>query len=296
MDLSHNISDRRAGFTVECKISSRSSDKTHFEVTWFKSQKEGQPMTIFTAKQDGTLHSAIGDRRLLYSHPSATLYKLTVPDVSPFDNGQYQCQVVEWLKTAADSWRRVAEDKSGELNVYVATEEEPRTEKLVLENRVPHLDPAEGDQFDVICSIVADKANATVRYTLIWLLVKQGSDKRTVLLRRTNDGHLLYPSEDPQLNSRLQFSSSSVTTFHLTIFNSLPSDSGKYQCSVEQYQLGCDGKWTGKGSAVSQFTTVTVQDIGNVYFFHYFRICPLPTFPQIYVSSHFIRSAHFNEP
>ncbi|XP_077096165.1 immunoglobulin superfamily member 2-like isoform X1 [Siphateles boraxobius] len=118
-----NITDHQAGFTVDCDIDSQSSDKSTFEVTWFKVQEEG-PVAIFTARRDGTLHSAIGDKQLVFGRPLATHYKLTVQQIQPTDVGQYYCRVEEWLPTA-DNWRKFVSDKSGELSVHVHTEGDP---------------------------------------------------------------------------------------------------------------------------------------------------------------------------
>ncbi len=76
---------------------------------------------MFTARRDGTLHSAISDKNLLFGRPLATHYKLTVPQINPTDMGQYYCQVEEWLLTA-NTWNKFASDKSGELSIYVHTE------------------------------------------------------------------------------------------------------------------------------------------------------------------------------
>ncbi|XP_047670675.1 immunoglobulin superfamily member 3-like [Tachysurus fulvidraco] len=114
-----NVTDIQTGFMVECEISSRSSEKSVLEVIWSRRQRDNQPQNIFTASRDGTLHSTILDRTLVYDRPSTTCYTLTVPNVDASDNGQYQCQVIEWLQTAANTWRKVAEDKSGEISVNV---------------------------------------------------------------------------------------------------------------------------------------------------------------------------------
>ncbi|KAK9969894.1 hypothetical protein ABG768_028035 [Culter alburnus] len=115
-----NITNLQAGFTIDCVIDSQSSDNSAFEVTWFKVQEEG-PVILFTAKRDGTLHSAINDKYLVFGRPLATHYKLTVPQINPTDVGQYYCQVEEWLPTA-NNWKKFASDKSGELSVHVHTE------------------------------------------------------------------------------------------------------------------------------------------------------------------------------
>ncbi|XP_039521733.1 immunoglobulin superfamily, member 3-like [Pimephales promelas] len=118
-----NITNHQAGFTIDCDIDSQSSDKSTFEVTWFKVQEEG-PLAIFTARRDGTLHSAIGDKQLVFGRPLATHYKLTVLQIQPTDAGQYYCQVEEWLPIA-DNWRKLVSDTSEELFVHVHTEGVP---------------------------------------------------------------------------------------------------------------------------------------------------------------------------
>ncbi|XP_073701900.1 immunoglobulin superfamily, member 3-like [Garra rufa] len=116
-----NITNQQAEFTADCVIDSQSSDKSAFEVTWFKVQEEEDPVTIFTARHDGTLHSAVSDKKLLFGRPRATHYKLTVPQINPNDMGRYYCQVEEWL-LMANTWKKLASDKSGELSIYVHTE------------------------------------------------------------------------------------------------------------------------------------------------------------------------------
>ncbi|KAI4898119.1 hypothetical protein NFI96_015370 [Prochilodus magdalenae] len=254
-----SVADHRAGFTVECEIISRSSDKSHFEVTWSKSQKDGHPITIFTAKRDGTLHNAIGDKAYIYNHPKTTLYRLTVPDVGTSDSGQYQCQVVEWLQTATSSWRKVAEDKSGELIVHVESKEKPSTETFALKEPKKNLRTNIGEQFVLDCSILVDKVDPSFHYTVTWMLRTQNN--RNVLFGHSYDGRVQYQSEDQQLNSRLQFSRPTVTDFQLTVFNSQPADSGTYECMVEQYRLGCEGTWKSIGSRQLISTEVTVHDI-----------------------------------
>ncbi len=138
-----NITNHQTAFTINCVIDSQSSDKSVFEVTWFKVEEEEGPVTMFTARRDGTLHSAISDKNLLFGRPLATHYKLTVPQINPTDMGQYYCQVEEWLLTA-NTWKKLASDKSGELSIYVHTKgnypkcsmflENPCCKQLIIDN------------------------------------------------------------------------------------------------------------------------------------------------------------------
>ncbi|MCI4378268.1 hypothetical protein PGIGA_G00213980 [Pangasianodon gigas] len=256
-----NVSDIQTGFVVECEISSRSSDKSVFEVTWSRRQRDEPPLTIFTASRDGTLHSTILDRTLVYDRPSTTHYTLTVPNVDPSDNGQYQCQVVEWLQTATNTWRKVAEDKSGELSISVEVKIKSSEDTFTLETRATHQNATEGEQLDISCSINFDKMDPTFQYTLTWFVERQGSSASTFLLSHTYNGYLQYQSENKQLNGRLLFSRPKAKIFSLTILNLDPSDSGNYQCRVEQYQFDCEGKWKKRGSPQLVSTMVNVHEI-----------------------------------
>nr|XP_009302673.1 immunoglobulin superfamily member 2-like isoform X2 [Danio rerio] len=118
-----NITNLQAGFTADCIIASQSSDKSAFEVTWFKVEEEVTHV-IFTAKHDGTLHSALNDKYLVFGRPDATHYKLTVPQTDLTDKGKYYCQVEEWLHTD-NTWKRLASDHSGVLSVHVHIKDDP---------------------------------------------------------------------------------------------------------------------------------------------------------------------------
>ncbi|TRY91688.1 hypothetical protein DNTS_003337 [Danionella cerebrum] len=115
-DQTLNISDPQGGFTTSCTIDSRSSDRSVFEVTWFRVQEEEAPVAIFTASRDGTLHTR--EEHLVPGRPRSTLYTLSIPRTSPSDTGKYYCQVEEWILRGT-AWNRLASDQSGVLSVHV---------------------------------------------------------------------------------------------------------------------------------------------------------------------------------
>ncbi|XP_016086570.1 immunoglobulin superfamily member 3-like [Sinocyclocheilus grahami] len=179
-----NITNHQTAFTIDCVIDSQSSDKSVFEVTWFKVQEEEGPVTIFTARRDGTLHSAISDKNLLFGRPLATHYKLTVPQINPTDMGQYYCQVEEWLLTA-NTWKKFASDKSGELSIYVHTEGDS-------EKQIDPLGITLAIAIPLICFLVL----------VILLLLRKGHKKKPELKKKKDclwaekNGLTLVPSCD----------------------------------------------------------------------------------------------------
>ncbi|XP_016318390.1 immunoglobulin superfamily member 2-like [Sinocyclocheilus anshuiensis] len=179
-----NITNHQTAFTIDCVIDSQSSDKSVFEVTWFKVQEEEGPVSMFTARRDGTLHSAISDKNLLFGRPLATHYKLTVPQINPTDMGQYYCQVEEWLLTA-NTWKKFASDKSGELSIYVHTEGDS-------EKQIDPLGITLAIAIPLICFLVL----------LILLLLRKGHKKKPELKKKKDclwaekNGLTLVPSCD----------------------------------------------------------------------------------------------------
>ncbi|XP_060732132.1 immunoglobulin superfamily member 3-like isoform X1 [Tachysurus vachellii] len=262
-----NVTDIQTGFMVECEISSRSSEMSVLEVIWSRRQSEEKPLTIFTARRDGTLHSMIIDRTLVYDRPSTTRYTLTVPNVDPSDNGLYQCQVIEWLQIAANTWKKVAEDKSGELSINVVGINSSDT-SFTLEAFATHQNTMEGEQLDISCFINFEIMDPTFHYSLTWFVGRQDSSTSTFLLSYTHNGLLQYQSLNQQLSGRLLFSRPTAKQFQLSILNSDPSDSGNYQCRVEQYQLNCEGMWEKKGSPQLVTTMVNVQKIESKLHVH----------------------------
>uniref|UniRef100_A0A673I9X7 Ig-like domain-containing protein n=1 Tax=Sinocyclocheilus rhinocerous TaxID=307959 RepID=A0A673I9X7_9TELE len=237
-EQSLNITSLQAGFTIDGVIESRYSDAAVFEVTWSRSQRNEQPVIIFNVSRDGTLHSGIVDKDLVFGHPSAMNYKLTVPNINPTDTGLYHCQF----------WRRIGEDKSGELSIHVDTKEKQKEDSFAMDRTDKNLDINEGDQFDLECSLDVGKEDPTHHY------------------------------ENQQLKDRLRFSRPTSDTFHLAVLNSDTADSGSYQCRVEQYQLDCKGQWKQTAHAQSGSTIVTVCSIGNTSIYISFTLSLLSAF------------------
>lgn len=259
-DKGLNITNLQEGVTVDCIIDSRSSDVSVFEVTWSRGQRNERPIIIFNASRDGTLHSAIDDKDLVFRRPSAMHYKLSVPNINPTDTGLYYCQVAEWIQTAANKWRRIGEDKSGELSVHVDTAESKKTESFTMDRTEKHLNIKEGEQFELACSLDVEKEDPTRHYTLRWVFNSLESTSGTPLLSYSYNGRLQYFAEN---KDRLHFTRPSSSTFNLVVLNSDTADSGSYQCRVEQHKLDCEGKWELTAQAQSGSTNVIVHSTGN---------------------------------
>lgn len=231
-----------------------------FEVTWSRGLRNERPVIIFNASRDGTLHSAIDDKDLVFGRPSAMHYKLKVPNVNPTDTGLYHCQVVEWIQTAASKWRSIGQDMSGKISVHVDAEEQQKNASFAMDKNDKDLDIKEGEQFNLECSLDVEKDDPTHHYSLRWVFNRPESTSGIPLLSYSYDGRLQYHKE---YLDRLRFSRPTSDTFRLAVLNSDKADSGSYQCRVEQYKHDCNGQWKPMARAQSGTTTVTVNSIGN---------------------------------
>ncbi|XP_036964951.1 immunoglobulin superfamily member 2-like [Acanthopagrus latus] len=125
LELNRSLSQ---DFTIPCHITSRSSNDSEFQVTWFWQEvAETKQLPIFIAYRDATLHdsSGMGDR-LRFRHPLPNQFSLTVTKLDLGDSGLYFCEVEEWIPSLPHGWRKVAVEKSGNLTVYVNAEGDAR--------------------------------------------------------------------------------------------------------------------------------------------------------------------------
>lgn len=262
------VANLQAGFTVDCLIDTRSSDVSVFEVTWSRGLKDESPVIIFHTRHDGTLHSAMSDKELLFGHPSPTHYKLSVPNIRPSDVGLYRCHVVEWIQTAPNHWRRIGEDTSGDLSVSLEPEDKEKEITFTMSTTDRRLDIKEGDSFELTCSLNDMKEDPTLRYTLSWVFNSLKSSSGISLMEYLNDGLLEYHEENQRRKNRFIFSRPSLSAFRLVVLNSdRDDDVGQYYCMIHQYQLNCDGTWKQTASVKSGVTTVNVHNIGQQIYF-----------------------------
>ncbi|XP_062391062.1 immunoglobulin superfamily member 3-like [Sardina pilchardus] len=254
------------GFNVDCVIESRSSDRSAFEVIWYRTQNEGRTQMIFNASRDGTfraLDSPAGG--LMLKRPTPMQFDLKYLSVGPSEVGIYSCHVTEWLLMPDKSWRKLAENRSGELNVNIQTEVQS---DFSLNKTSRNCGVTEGQRLDLECSVETEGSDPSSSiYTVTWLFQRPGSDGSVALLTQMFNGHL---KVQDGYQDRLRFSHPTKDTFGLSILTAVPSDSGAYHCKVEVHQHACggDGQWKAVAADQSGVITVSVHKLGttlNVY-------------------------------
>lgn len=128
------------------------------------------------------------------------------------------------------------------------------------------LEATEGEHLKLSCSLGPSELDPKFRYSMSWFFQSQDQSLSTVkLLTYSHDGQLYFQVSDPEIQNRLSFSRPSISVFHLSILNSVQSDSGTYYCQVDQYQADCKSNWEWKASDKSGFTNVSVRSIGKFF-------------------------------
>lgn len=141
----------KSAFQLDCSIVSRSSQDSHFAVTWYSlrtkaggkkgsraleeeemgeeeeenDEEEDHEPTERTALLHVDADSVFGaegspwEGRLRFQKLSPLLYRLTVLEASPQDTGNYSCRVEEWLPSPLKELYRLTEEESAPISIRV---------------------------------------------------------------------------------------------------------------------------------------------------------------------------------
>lgn len=118
-----NLSEGEA-FQLRCSASTNSSEHTHLHVSWeFKNSLVWQEILSLTHEgkfQPGPEYNErfiSGDVRL--DAMANDIYRLSVSQALPTDEGAYRCRVSEWVKGADGTWQKIQEKTADVANVVV---------------------------------------------------------------------------------------------------------------------------------------------------------------------------------
>ncbi|EMP34786.1 Immunoglobulin superfamily member 3 [Chelonia mydas] len=121
-------------FPLDCSILSRSSQESHFAVTWYNlrmkegggrvshgTEEEEEREALLSVGPDAVFGQEAGrfEGRLRFQRLSSVLYRLTVLQAGAADAGNYSCLVEEWLPDPKGVWYRLAEEESGTVTIHV---------------------------------------------------------------------------------------------------------------------------------------------------------------------------------
>lgn len=111
-------------FQLRCSASTNSSEHTHLHVSWeFKNGLVWQEILSLTHEGKFQPGPDYNERYISgYVRLDAMandIYRLSVSQALPSDEGAYRCRVSEWVKDADGSWQKIQEKSVDVANVVV---------------------------------------------------------------------------------------------------------------------------------------------------------------------------------
>ncbi|CAM2111211.1 prostaglandin F2 receptor negative regulator [Caretta caretta] len=224
-------------FELRCSASTTSSEHTHLQVTW--ELKNGPAwQEILSLTHEGKFQPSpeyeerylSGDVRL--DTVANDIYRLSVSQALPLDEGLYRCLVSEWVKGADSSWQKIQEK-----NVEVASVVIQQTALDVL-IATSNMSVTERDSLDLTCNITTDRSGifqAQVTWYFSESLDDTLSDAR-VLLSVDRDSVV---SNSPLIS----LSHMDRNSYHLLVRDVGVEDSGYYFCQASVWVPQHNGSW-----------------------------------------------------
>uniref|UniRef100_A0A8D0HUS3 Prostaglandin F2 receptor inhibitor n=1 Tax=Sphenodon punctatus TaxID=8508 RepID=A0A8D0HUS3_SPHPU len=213
-------------FELRCAASTNSSEHTHLYVIWeLKTGPAWQEILSLTHEgkfQPGPEYEEryqSGDVRL--DTVANDIYRLSVSQALPMDEGAYRCRVSEWVKGADSSWQKIQE-KSVDIADIV----------------IQPTDAVPVYSLDLICNITTDRSGI-FEVEVIWYF-SESSDSTLPDARV-----LLSVDRDSVVSDSTLVSLSHVdrNSYHLLVRDVGTEDSGYYFCQASVWVLQHNGSW-----------------------------------------------------
>ncbi|XP_059824338.1 immunoglobulin superfamily member 3-like [Hypanus sabinus] len=250
---------------LDCRIFARTQNDSEFSVTWFFSKSRGEKEEALLninrnniIQYYGELHTN-DEKRMKFriEKPSNDLYQLIIEKTDVTDQGNYYCNVTEWLLDPNYIWYQVGEAASALMYVQIHT---PDANLQVFdENKTVSI--TEGVVFELGCYIV-NQTQAHSQFSVTWYFQNENDLKPSLkMLLQADRNNILQYHDSLQTDfQRLKFQSAKVSNknYKLIIWNTAASDSGVYFCEVEEWILSPQNQWVSQGSDQSGKTTLHI--------------------------------------
>ncbi|XP_062831018.1 prostaglandin F2 receptor negative regulator isoform X2 [Anolis carolinensis] len=253
-----NLSEGDA-FQLRCSASTNSSEHTHLYVSWeFKNGLAWQEILSLT--HDGKFQSGLeyseryisGDVRL--DAMANDIYRLSVSQALPTDEGAYRCRVSEWVKGADGSWQKIQEKTADVANVVV----QPTALGVFITRS--NVTVTERESLDLTCNFTTDRSGI-FQAEVTWYFSNSPEDtlaEAQVLLSADRDSVI----SDSTLISLSHVDRSS---YHLLIRDVSLEDSGYYFCQAALWVPQHNGSWHKVAERTSLPVTVDVLAVEPNY-------------------------------
>uniref|UniRef100_A0ABM5FXG5 Prostaglandin F2 receptor negative regulator isoform X2 n=1 Tax=Pogona vitticeps TaxID=103695 RepID=A0ABM5FXG5_9SAUR len=231
-----NLSEGEA-FQLRCSASTNSSEHTHLHVSWeFKNGLAWQEILSLTHEgkfQPGPEYNErfiSGDVRL--DAMANDIYRLSVSQALPTDEGAYRCRVSEWVKGADGTWQKIQEKTADVANVVV----QPTALGVFITGS--NVTVRERDSLDLTCNITTDRSGI-FQAEITWYFSE--SPDSTMADAQV----LLSADRDSVISDSTLISLSHVdrTSYHLLVRDVGIEDSGYYFCQAALWVPQHNGSW-----------------------------------------------------
>ncbi|XP_030436673.1 prostaglandin F2 receptor negative regulator isoform X1 [Gopherus evgoodei] len=239
-------------FELRCSASTISSEHTHLQVTW--ELKNGPAwQEILSLTYEGKFQPSpeyeerylSGDVRL--DTVANDIYRLSVSQALPMDEGLYRCLVSEWVKGADSSWQKIQEKNVEVANVVL--------QQTILDVLIAtsNMSVTERGSLDLTCNITTDRSGI-FQAQVTWYFSESHNDTLSdaqVLLSVDRDSVV---SDSPLIS----LSHVDRNSYHLLMRDVGVEDSGYYFCHAAVWVPQHNGSWHKVVEKTSSLVSVVV--------------------------------------
>ncbi|XP_066562626.1 immunoglobulin superfamily member 3 [Amia ocellicauda] len=247
------------GIHFTCSVRSAADKAGSLSFSWQWTDGEGTSLEIATVDLDGTVRpgpsyrerSSYGEIRV--ERVRADTFTLSVYNSLPKDEGQYKCNVAEWIQGTDYSWNKIGEKSAVKLVTVTAVES---VFSIAASSRTPSV--TYNDSFDLQC-IVKPRYNPRVPVSVTWRFQPTNTTEFRDLVTFTRDGTLQWGEQFSSFGTRTTIDkSTSNSNFRLSVSRASRQESGTYQCTAELWRKNYDDTSTKVTNRTSNLLGISV--------------------------------------
>ncbi|XP_060090442.1 prostaglandin F2 receptor negative regulator-like isoform X2 [Heteronotia binoei] len=246
-------------FQLHCSASTNSSEHTHLHVSWeFKNGLVWQEILSLTHEGKFQPGPDYNERYISgYVRLDAMandIYRLSVSQALPSDEGAYRCRVSEWVKDADGSWQKIQEKSVDVASVVVQP-----TALGVFITRT-NVSVTERDSLYLTCNFTTDRSGI-FQAEVTWYYSESPDGPM-------EDAQILLSADrDSVISDSTLISLSHVdrSSYHLLVRDMSIEDSGYYFCQAALWVPQYNGSWHKVAERTSVPVTVEVTPLEPNY-------------------------------
>ncbi|XP_061483994.1 prostaglandin F2 receptor negative regulator isoform X3 [Rhineura floridana] len=239
-------------FQLRCSAYTNSSEHTHLYVSWeFKNGLAWQKILSLTHEGKFQPSSEYNDRFISgdvrLDAMANDIYRLSMSQALPTDEGAYMCRVSEWVKGVDGSWQKIQEKTVDVANVVV----QPTALGVFITRS--NVSVTERDSLDLTCNFTTDRSGI-FQVEITWYFSESPDSslaEAQVLLSADWDSVV----SDSTLISLSHVDRSS---YHLLVRDVGTEDSGYYFCQAALWVPQHNGSWHKVAERMSVPVTVEI--------------------------------------